>query len=71
MGRQSGIAVNCLQDLAQDAEAADAGDQEGRCRSGVDADRWTGADPIARSLGTGDFVIGNLEANFVALFAAV
>ena len=47
-GRQSGIVVNCFQDLAQDAEAADAGDEKGRCRSVWGTDRWTGADPIAR-----------------------
>jgi hypothetical protein len=65
------MAVDVVQDLAQNAEAADAGDQQVSRRSGVDADGWAGADPSASALGADDLVIGNLDAKLVPTFAAV
>jgi hypothetical protein len=63
--------VKCFEDHAQDADAANAGDQRGPCCSGVNADRWTGADSVTGTLGTDDFVIGDLDAKLVARLATM
>jgi hypothetical protein len=65
------MAVDLVQDLAQNAETADARDKQRSCRPRVNADCWARTDPVARSLGADDLVIGNLDADLVAPLAAV
>lgn len=58
--------------LAQYADAVAAGDQEVAGRSGLDADRLAGTNPIVpTALNTDDLVVGDLDPKLVPSLAAV